>query len=125
MKTKHLEDKEVYKTRLLMALFSHVGKSNVIQMADLYQRVYNEPWKDRINDTRPLRRLITELRKEGVPVCSSVRSTGGGYYVSSVGSELAAECDRLKRRALGLLARAAIMSKTSMPDLMGQLSLEI
>lgn len=125
MKQKHMEDKEVYKTRLLMTLFQHVGKSNAIPMSALFERVYQEPWADRINDTRPIRMLITELRREGVPVCSAVRANTGGYYVSSVGSELKEECDRLKKRALGMLSRAAMMSKTSMPDLLGQMSLEV
>lgn len=117
-------DRERNRTRLLMVLMRHVGKPGRIGMGELYEAVFGEPWEHRINDTRKLRGLITELRQEGVPICSTASQKGGGYWVPSAASELDQYCKTIRFRALKLLQREAKLRKLTMPELMGQLSLE-
>lgn len=113
------------KNRLLAVLTRHIGKSRAIGMARLYEEVFGEAWSDKINDTRKLRSLITELRKEGVPICSTTLQTGGGYYLASAGSELEAYCSKLRTSALKKLALEAKLRNMTLPELLGQLTLSL
>lgn len=118
-------DKEQAKTRLLEILIRHVGRHRAIGMGELFQMVYGETWNHRINDTRILRTLITSLRKEGTPICSVVSAAGGGYYLASAGSELETYCKNLRRSALRKLALEAKIRKKTLPELVGQISLNL
>lgn len=113
------------KNRLLAVLTRHIGKNRAIGMARLYEEVFGEAWSDKINDTRKLRSLITELRKEGVPICSTPSQTGGGYYLASAGSELEAYCSKLRTSALKKLALEAKLRNMTLPELLGQLTLSL
>lgn len=110
---------------ILAALTAHIGEPNAIGMGELYEQVYGEPWTNRINDTRALRKAITELRAEGVPICSVAHAYGGGYYLAAAGSELAAYLRRSERRALLILQRNAKIKKISLPEYLGQMKLEM
>lgn len=110
---------------ILAALTSHIGEPNAIGMGELYELVYGEGWRNRINDTRALRKAITDLREEGVPVCSVATSYGGGYYLAAAGSELAVYLRRAERRALLILHRNARIKKISLPDYLGQMKLNM
>lgn len=126
-KTEIIEiDSLEYRHRLLNELTSHVGESNAIGMPALYQAVFERPWSDRVNDTRRVRKLITIMREEGVPICSvsSSATSGGGYYLAAAGSELAAFIHRDKFRALRILKRDAAILKISLPNYLGQLKME-
>lgn len=112
------------RNRLLAQLSSHIGEANAISMTALYAAVFQRPWDDHINDTRGLRRLITYMREEGVPICS-VSSSNGGYYLAAAGSEMADFIRKTERRALRILMRNAKMKKTSLPNYLGQLKLEM
>jgi hypothetical protein len=116
-------DSTAYRNRLLAELTSHIGSGNAIGMPALYQAVFDRPWSDRINDTRHVRKLITIMRAEGVPICSTA-SNGGGYYLAAAGSELADYLRRDKYRALRILRRSAKILKMSLPNYLGQLKME-
>lgn len=118
-------EREKYRTQLLVQLAQHVGSSRTIGMGELYQAVFGEPWRHRINDTRRLRTIITELRRDGIPIVSMSSSAGGGYYLASAGSELNGYCQRLRNQALKKLAMEARLRKMTLPDLMGQMILEV
>jgi hypothetical protein len=96
-----------------------------IGMGELHEEVFKEGWNNRINDTRLLRRLITELRWDGVPICSVSSKDGGGYYLASVGSELANFLEKKKRHGLKILAQAAKIQKVSLAEMLGQMSLNL
>jgi hypothetical protein len=113
------------KGSILAALTTHIGEPNAIGMGELYEQVYGEAWTHRINDTRALRKAITELREEGVPVCSVATSHGGGYYLAAAGSELSGYMRRNERQALRKLMRNAKMKKISLPDYLGQMRLNM
>lgn len=119
------EDKERYKAMILKELTTHVGTGRAIGMGELFVQVFGESWDNRINDTRRLRSLITELREEGIPICSRVIRSGGGYYIAAAGSELENYCAKIERQAVKKLAQVSRMRKLSLPALMGQLSLDL
>ncbi len=116
---------ERYIARLLAVLSRHVGKARAISMVELYRFVFEEEPKDKISGTRRLRQLITRLRKEGVPVCSSTETNGGGYYLASTGTDLEVYCKKLRRRALRALAMEAKLRNTTLPELIGQIQLNL
>ncbi|MDY6789701.1 MAG: hypothetical protein SWH54_00350 [Thermodesulfobacteriota bacterium] len=119
------QEKQSYRTRILIIMAGHVGKSNRIGMGELYEQVFETTYEHRINDTRPLRILITELRKDGVAICSKQSQNSGGYWLASAGSELTSYCETLRKRALGILGMEAKVRKMTLPELVGQLSLEL
>jgi hypothetical protein len=110
---------------VLAALASHIGAHNAIGMGELYEVVFARPCENRISDTRALRKVITDLRAEGVPICSSAAQEGGGYYLAAAGSELAHYLRRSEIRALKILKRNARIKKISLPDYLGQMRLNM
>jgi hypothetical protein len=115
-----------YVARLLAELTHHVGKDQCVGMGELYELVFREQWSNRINDTRKLRTVITELRRQGIAICSDTSSSGGGYYLARQGSsEMADYLKRLRMRALKALVLEAKMRQIGLPELLGQLELEL
>ena len=113
------------RSRILAVLASHVGETRAVGMAALYEAAFDEPWSNKINDTRALRKIITDMRGEGIPICSVASQNGGGYYLASAGSELANYLRRSERRALLILQRNAKIKKISLPDYLGQMKLHM
>ena len=109
------------RAKLMTVMTGHVGRIQAISMGALYKAVFGRDWTDKINDTCKLRDLITTLRKEGLPICS----TWDGYYLAAAGSELQDYLARYKRRALRILARVAMIKKITLPELMGQIQMEM
>jgi hypothetical protein len=116
---------DAHRAKLLTELSRHVGEINAIGMAELYEAVFGTTWRHRINDTKKLRELVTEMRNEGIPICSVPSCTGGGYFLASAGSELKSYTERDKRRALRILARVSRIEKISLPELLGQMRLRM
>lgn len=119
------KEKQIFKTRILMEIATHVGRAKAIGMGELYERVFKESYAHRINDTRILRRMITELRQEGIAICSAANRNGGGYWLASAGSEVNTYCKKLHTRALSILKMEANIRKISLPELMGQMELDL
>jgi len=115
-------NREEAKSRVLMELYKHNSRRTAIGMGELFVRVYGEEWRNRINDTRALRTLITELRQAGVPICSS---TEGGYWLARAGSDLDAYCRRLRAQALKKLAQEAHLRNKTLPELLGQIAMNL
>lgn len=118
-------NKEAIKTKLLSVLVRHVGRTNAIGMGELFEAVFNKRWNNKVNDTRLIRSLITELRREGLPICSTMDSDGGGYYIAAAGSELNDYLRRMERRALLILERNARIKRVSLPEYLGQMRLHL
>ena len=112
-------------SKILMILARHVGEEKAIDMGELYSRVFDEPYTHKINNTRRLRTVITALRQKGVPIGSTAAKNGGGYYLVRAGSELDAYCGRLRRAALNKLLMEARLRKISMPELLGQMQMNM
>jgi len=124
MAAKNMDQLEI-ESRILKVLAGHTGRSRVIGMGELYEKIFGKQWHNRINDTKKLRTAITALRREGVPICSDPSPSGGGYYNASTPGELNAYLDRDKRRAINILAKCAAMRQIALPELLGQLQLEL
>jgi len=114
---------EKYRIKLLTVLSKHVGKARSIGMGELYEQVFGKQCSDKVNEARLLRKLITELRKNGVPICSDTDREGGGYYLASAGGELEDYCKRLRIRALKILNLEANLRRKTLPELLGQIAL--
>jgi hypothetical protein len=112
------------KGRLMDALFDHIGKENAVGMDVLYESVFSLKAPHKINDTKPLRKLVTAIRKQGRAIASVCSRNGGGYYIPRAGSELEdyLSC-MLHRPALRKLAMEAKIRKVSLPELIGQMSI--
>lgn len=118
MKSK-FSDTERYKA--LSILSKHIGKHNAISMPVLYEKVFEERPETVISGTRKLRTLITELRNQGEPICSS---TDGGYYLAAVGSELNDYCDRMEHQAIRKLRIVSKIKKMTVQELCNQLNID-
>jgi len=119
------QDTEILIGRLLMELTKHIGRSRAVGMGELYEAVFGEPWAHRINDTRRLRKLITQARYgfKPQPICSTSSRTAPGYYLAAAGSELEEYIGKLKHQGLRKLAMAAKLERVPLPELLGQLAL--
>lgn len=115
--------KDQYEAALMKALAKHVGREKAVGADVLFEAVFAEKANHKINDTRRLRKLITELRREGVPIAAVSSSNGGGYYLPGAGSELAEHIGRLKRRGLSSLALAARLDGRTLAEYLGQIQL--
>lgn len=112
-------------SKILMILSRHVGEEKAIDMGELYQRVFEKSYSNKINNTRRLRTVVTALRRKGIPIGSTVAQNGGGYYLVRAGSELDEYCGRLRRAALNKLVMEAKLRKISMPELLGQMQMNM
>ena len=59
-------------------------------------------------DDRTVRERIEELRREGVPICSSL---SGGYFIAQTWDELESFLNRYRRTATKVLSTANKMAK--------------
>lgn len=118
-------DRERARARLLAVMTRHVGRSRAIGMGELYSLVFGEDWRNRINDTRRLRRLISQARRTGVPICSLSSSQRPGYYLAAAGSEMQDYTERLIKQGLRKLVQAAVLQKKTLPELLGQMTMEM
>jgi len=113
------------RARLLSILTTHIGETNAISMAELYERVFDKKWHNKVNDTRKLRLLVNKMRSEGIAICSTTDQNNGGYYLAAAGSEVNDYLRRLERRALKILWRISKIKKVSLPELLGQMRLHM
>ena len=116
-----ISENEKYKYRAISILVQHKGEENAIDMGELYCLVFGKPYQNKINDTRAIRTIITEMRKEGQPIGSN----GDGYYLIKTKSELDKYCSRLRKRAIRIFSQEAHIRKISLPELVGQVHLLI
>jgi len=126
MKTKYsLEERRELKSRLKSVLMKHIGPSRKIGMGELFTEVFQESYENRINDTRMIRILVEELQREGIQICSSRANSGGGYWLAATVTELNGYCDVLKTEAIKKLGKVAGLKRMSLPELMGQMALNL
>lgn len=96
----------VRKKAVHLALMTHVGQGRAISKPDLMKASAGNGV--RFSDERQLRMTIVELRKDGVPVCSS--SGEGGYFLAGTlaeytefrGREYAAKISDMRETVLAM-----------------------
>jgi biotin operon repressor len=101
------------RTRVLEVLQWHVGKHYGITCEKLAERTHLTE--------RQVRQAVTDLREDGVGVCATPET---GYFLPNNDAELDEYCLKfLRERALTSLTLCSKLSKTALPDLIGQLKL--
>lgn len=110
---------------VLKVLTRHPSSARAVGMGELYEAVFKRTWTNRINGTRALRKLITDLRQQGVPIGSTASQTGGGYYLATTQKELADFCGRLRSQGLSKLKLEADIRKTTLPHLLNEVQLNL
>ena len=125
MKTMEINTMNANKFAILAVLSRHIGREKAIDMGALYSSVFGKDWQNKISDTRTLRKIITILRKEGVPICSTSAKNGGGYYIAAAGSELEDYLARLRRRSLTALWMESRIRRIGLPEMLGQMQMNL
>jgi len=111
---------KLHSQSLLSALTHHVGRSNGINGKDLVAVILGGE-SDAVAE-RHLRELIQQLREEGHAICGTPHT---GYFIAVNDDELHETCRFLFDRAMTTLKQVAAMKKKSLPDIAGQLGLNI
>jgi hypothetical protein len=119
-----MDDREI-RLRIHQELTRHIGRGRAIDMSELYLLAFDQRPASKINATRRLRKILTAMRHEGVPICSASTTDGGGYYLAQAGSELEDYLARLHGRALRILVQEARLRKITLPELLGQMRLRL
>lgn len=81
-----------------------------------------QPARPNLADQRKVRELVEQLRREGHPICATPRD---GYFLANTAEELDETCRFLRERALTSLVQIAQLRRKPLPELMGQLALDI
>lgn len=118
-------NKAEVKYKAIAILSTRIGKNRAISMVDFYVELFGEAPKTAISGTRNIRKVVYELRKEGIPVCSYRGKGENGYYLAGGGSELEDYCRRLRKEALKKLSLEAKLRKVTLPQLLGEMSINI
>ena len=99
---------------LLNLLSQHQGRENGIG-------VYALAMEAGISE-RQVRKLVSQLRREGTAICAKPKT---GYYLAVTPDELRESCAFLHARALHSLQLASRIQNVALPDLLGQLMLNV
>lgn len=101
---------------LLEVLQRHIGAGNGATARQLVQEIKIDLMPDPSAERR-VRKLVVDLRKEGHHICAHPSQ---GYFIAATDKELEATCEYLRHRAMTSLAQLSAMTRTSIPDLVGQ-----
>jgi hypothetical protein len=115
---------------ILRILEVHKGRDNSVSRKDLVEKINAEqPLVERsggryrlVVDEREIRRVMKHLREQHG---ERIGSTGRGYFIAETADEVKAISRYHRKRALSELYSAARIERSSLPELLGQLSLEI
>lgn len=105
---------------LNMVLTYHVGSEKAVSAVRLWYLLTGEVLSDGAA-ARLMRKSVVDLREAGMAICSGPE----GYFLAETAEELDETCHRLFKRAMTALKQVAAMRKRSLPDLAGQLGLDI
>jgi hypothetical protein len=106
---------------LLAVLSSHQGSGSGLSAAELVRNVNRVAGSQLITE-RHLRQLVVDLRMRGHHVCAT---PDHGYFIAATEDELMATCKFLFQRGMTGLQQVAAMRKVSLPDLAGQLRINL
>jgi hypothetical protein len=118
-----LFSRDVTPATVLDALGSRIGEHNGITARDLVCEITHctDPTKFAAKE-RQLRQAVEQLRLQGHRVCSHPES---GYFLAESATELNRACGFLVDRAMTSLRQVCAMKRVALPDLRGQLGLEL
>lgn len=102
----------IAKGDVLTVLMPHIGKRAGVAVKALADQLHTSP--------RQIRKLVTELRNDGVAVCGHPKT---GYFIAANAGELEDTCKFLRSRAMHSLTLESNLRRVPLPDLLGQLKL--
>lgn len=103
----------------------HQGPDNCIKMDDLFCHVTGEhiiPYR-RYDQTRIVRSLVKDLRREGCAIGNKA-GKNGGYFLATTEEELEKTIKTLHSRALASLGQEAALKRVKVEHLLEQYRLE-
>ncbi len=103
--------------KVLEILDRHRGKDKAIRVPDLAEQIDM--------DGRTVRKVVKHLVEFHHISIGSTPSGVAGYYMIRTADEAWEVFLSLRRRALSILRRATAFQKATLPELLGQLSLEV
>lgn len=97
----------------LIGVLSHrIGRARAASAASLAAEM--------AMDARQVRKLVSELRMDGMAVCGHPRD---GYYIAETSEELEQTCQFLHSRSMHALTLESRLRKIPLTDLIGQMKL--
>lgn len=105
--------------QVLSELSHHQGKVNGIHVRDLVMRITGQLTNAEALE-RSVRKLVTDLRLEGHPICAHPSS---GYFMPVTDEELDETCNFLRSRAMSSLKAESRLRRISIAELLGQFQL--
>jgi len=119
-------NRDQLKRRLLQVLASHTCRDDCISMTQLVPAVLGDyviPNK-RYDQSRIVRSLVAQCRREGAPIC--IRSGKyGGYFLATNPEELEHTAKWFRKRAMSSLKQEALLRGMAISDLVEQISLDL
>lgn len=118
-------EREELKQRIRDVLREHVGPDDCITMTQLYRAVTGAhviPQR-RYDQSRVVRSLVEQLRREGCPIALKA-GTGGGYFWARDERELDPTVRWFHQRAMSSLKQEAALKRMPFGDLLQQYQLE-
>lgn len=111
-RTSHVRHEQALAALIALLTRDHAGKAAGIAAEALARKLSI--------DERLLRSLVSQAREHGVPIGATPRD---GYFVAKTADELRECCEFLRSRAMHSLRIEARLRRISLPELLGQLSL--
>ena len=105
---------------LLARLQCHIGANAGIRIEPLTRAVFGPNAGEAYQ--RRVRKLVEALRRKGHHICADPVH---GYFIAKTEKELNETCGFLYRRALTSLTQISAMKRVSLPDLAGQLNIQL
>ncbi len=119
-------ERDVLKDRALAVLRRHVGKGQAITMTRLTAAIQGGDVipSRRYEETRLVRSIVEELRRDGHPV-AHFNGRGGGYFWAETEEELEETAAWFRQRAMSAFRQEAALKRISLAELVEQLALDL
>jgi hypothetical protein len=119
-------DREEVKARVREILERHEGPGDCITMTALHSQATGQviiPWR-RYDQSRLVRSLVAELRREGCPI-GDRGGREGGYFWAADRQQLEPTIAKLHARALSSLRQEAVLKRVRAEELLQQYEIEL
>jgi hypothetical protein len=103
--------------QVLSELMLHKGKRNGIHVRNLVMRITGQLDNSEYQE-RAVRKLVTDLRMEGHPICAHPAS---GYFLAVTSEELDETCNFLRSRAMSSLKAESRLRQITVAELLGSI----
>lgn len=98
----------------------HLGRDNGIHVSALARNILKG--SPTAADERSVRFAVAALREDGHPICAHPND---GYFYAKNSGEINETCEFLYARAMHSLKQIAALKRKSLPEIRGQLGLDV